>query len=211
VTTADPDRRRVGLIPLLLLGGGLLLAVVISAGLIGFDATSNLKASNESVVGSSERLTVANQLELRVIDLQTGVRGFVITGDPSFLAPRNQALRQIPRLERRLLAGLPPTGRATLGHLFKRIERYMSGVQPRVLSLARRDLEAARRLIATGIGNDVVDAMRREFASFDRAQSAERVRRKSTAERRASRAKAIQLVGLGAALVLVGIADLPGR
>lgn len=33
------DNRSFGLLPLLLIGGGLLLAVVVGAGLIGYDAT----------------------------------------------------------------------------------------------------------------------------------------------------------------------------
>jgi PAS domain S-box-containing protein len=190
-------RGRLGLLTIVLIGGAVLLAIVIGSRLVTINALSTLEQSNDSLIESSESLRVANELEQRVIDLETGQRGYLITGDRRFLQPRSEALRAIPLLERRLLAeeAVSEQDKAILGRLFQRIARY-GNYQERILTLAEEDLGAARAIVTTAVGKRQVDAMREIFAEFSRRQSAEEERHRDDAAGSSSNAKTIAIVSL---------------
>ena len=80
------------------------LALVVGAVFAALLLTGE-KARNaeHSALHSQDVLVAANELELRVLDLETGQRGFILTRQMEFLAPWQQAM-----------AALPPEGRALL-------------------------------------------------------------------------------------------------
>lgn len=199
--------RRLGLIPLLTLGGGLLLAAVIASRLISLNAISELRDGSDRIAVSSESIVLASKLESRVIDLQSGVRGFLVTGEPKFLAPQTSALRVIPQLERELLAVVPTDqrrDRATLRRLFRRIDRYVSAYQVPLISLAHDDLAAARSVVGAGTGARQMAAMRDLLSRFTRAQSAEQSRQQAAADSFAGREEVLGIARLILVPLLVG-------
>lgn len=191
-------RRRLGLLGLLVIGVAVLLSIAIVSRLAGLAAVSKLNESNDSFVRTSQSLIFANNLEQRVIDLETGLRGYLLTGERRFLAPRDAALRVIPSLERRLRAEQQggAGALATLRDLYARIESYAYVYQPRVLSLASRDLGRARDVRTTLEGKVLVDRMRAIFAGFLAGQAQRATRRRDAAANSVSRAETIALVGL---------------
>jgi PAS domain S-box-containing protein len=198
-----------GLLTIVLIGGALLLAIVIGSRLVTIDALNALGESNDSLIESSESLRVANELEQRVIELETGQRGYLITGDRSFLEPRTSALREIPELERKLLAKVSASereDRRLLRDLFRRIDRYAEDYQEPILTLARSDLRAAQEAVAVGAGKRQVDAMRTIFSEFLRRQSAEQGRQRDAAADSSSRAETIAIVSLATVPLLLALA-----
>ncbi|MGN6372462.1 MAG: ATP-binding protein [Solirubrobacteraceae bacterium] len=198
-------RRRLSLLALLVIGVSLVLAIVIVSRLATLGATSKLKESNDNFVRSSQSLILANDLEQRVIDLETGLRGYLLTGERSFLAPRSAALRVIPSLERSLQAERErgDGDLATLRELYERIERYAYGYQPRVLQLASHDLAGARDMSVTSEGKRLVDQMRAIFARFAAEQARVAARRHDAASKSVASAETIALIGLIAVPVLI--------
>ena len=69
----------------------LLAATVATTFGFVLSATAAQRDSEQATRQSLEALDRANELERFVIDLETGVRGFVITSEEQFLAPWNQA------------------------------------------------------------------------------------------------------------------------
>jgi PAS domain S-box-containing protein len=206
-------RPRLGLLSIVLIGGAVLLAIVIGSRLATINALSTLGSSNDSLVESTESLLIASELEQRVIDLETGQRGYLITGEERFLQPRTEALREIPELERRLLAEEPasePEDRAMLSDVFRRIDRYAEDYQEPILAQAHGDLEAARDVIATGAGKQQVDAIRRIFSDFLRRQSVEAEELREEAADTSSRAETIAIVSLVAVPLLLLLALIWG-
>ncbi|HKO39611.1 MAG TPA: ATP-binding protein [Solirubrobacterales bacterium] len=190
-------RPRHSLLTIVLIGGALLLAIVIGSRLVTINALNTLEKSNDSLIESSESLRLANELEQRVIDLETGQRGYLITGNRRFLQPHSEALRAIPRLEQRLLAeeAVSEQDKVVLRRLFQRIDRY-GNYQERILTLAEEDLGAARDVVTTAVGKRQVDAMREIFTEFIRRQSAEEERYRDDAAGSSSNAKTIAIVSL---------------
>lgn len=191
-------RRGFGLLGVLVTGVVVLLSMAIVSRLAGLGAISKLDESNDNFARASQSLVLANSLEQRVVDLETGLRGYLLTGERRFLAPRNAALRAIPSLERRLEAEREPGegDLVTLRNLYTRVERYAYGYQPRVLALAGRDLEKARAVGITLEGKDLVDQMRAVFARFIAAEALDAQRRRGAASSSASTAETIGLFGL---------------
>ena len=85
-------------------GFGLLVAAVF--GLL-VHAVREQRDATRRTTAAADFVATGNRLERLVIDTETGQRGFVISGDPGFLAPLDQARAQIPEAFARLrgLAG----------------------------------------------------------------------------------------------------------
>ena len=95
VTT--PDILRAGLTRRTVVAGGLLALLVASAFTVVVLAIAELRQSAVLARHSEAVLAAANRLERLVIDLETGQRGFVITGEERFLEPWNDARQNFPR------------------------------------------------------------------------------------------------------------------
>src|SRR5438105_2276114 len=67
-------------------------------------AARSLQTADRARSGSTSALTTANQLEQSVLDLETGLRGYLLAGRPVFLQPYRAALRRYPVLARQLEA-----------------------------------------------------------------------------------------------------------
>src|SRR6266542_3679314 len=78
---------RGGLTGRMVVGSGLLLVVVGVAFAVLLVSVAELRTATRLARHSQEVLVAANQLERLVIDLETGQRGFVITGQERFLGP----------------------------------------------------------------------------------------------------------------------------
>ena len=97
------------------LGGGLvLLAVIAVVAVVLLNAVSVAREASAVTRRSNARVDAVNLLQSNVIDLETGLRGYSITGDSEFLAPFRAALRSAPLNTRRLriLARTDPTSLA---------------------------------------------------------------------------------------------------
>ena len=140
-----------------------------------------------------------------MIDLQAGVRGFVIAGDPRFLEPSERARRLLPgQLRRvRLAAAEDPRQRALADRIDRRIRSYIEDYTVPLVARARRDREAATRVVARGEGKRRVDRLRYDFALLSSRERASATVRERRAQAQADRAVALGLGGLGACVLLI--------
>src|SRR3954447_24458393 len=79
------------------LRGRVIIASVVLAAIVGgifailIVAIGELRDSSDAARHSEQVLAAANRLERRVIDLETGLRGLLLTRDERFLAPFRSA------------------------------------------------------------------------------------------------------------------------
>jgi signal transduction histidine kinase len=183
----------------------LLLAVLVgTAFTVLLFAISDLRASGRLVTHSREANTVADRLEERVIDLETGVRGFVITRQERFLEPWRSARAAFPN-EARTLERLvdKPEQKRRVRQIARETAAYITGYSVPLVKAARQNNPAARSIAATAEGKRRVDALRRSFDRFksvERALLAKRQRRDDT---NAGRAVTAATVGLAGSVVLI--------
>src|SRR6266545_786188 len=86
----------------LAVGSSLLLLLVGAAFAVLLVSVADLRTSTRLARHSEEVLAAANQLERLIVDLETGERGFVITGQDQFLQPWQAARIAIPGQARTL-------------------------------------------------------------------------------------------------------------
>jgi len=118
--------------------------------------------------GYVQALVTTNHLERSVVDLETGLRGFLLTRQPRFLQPYSQALRDIPA-ESFSLRGEVAGNRALsrpAARLVAAIESYERGyLEPLASSDAR--LSENQIVAVTNEGKLLLDGIRSQSASVE--------------------------------------------
>ena len=131
-----------------------ILAVTVGASFVfSLVAISAERDWERQVTGSLEELALVNELERLVIDLETGVRGFLITHEERFLEPWEEARAAFPgRAEE--LVGLTddPVQDPLARQITADVESYIEDYAVPLLEAARRNDPAASGVAATDGG-----------------------------------------------------------
>ncbi len=197
---------RGGLTGRMVVGSGLLLVVVGVAFAVLLVSVAELRTATRLARHSQEVLVAANQLERLVIDLETGQRGFVITGQERFLGPWRAARVAVPGQAStlaRLVAGDPAQQRRAQ-RLWRAVRSYVEDYSVGLVAAARRDPAAARTVAATQEGKRRVDAMRGEFDRLIGTEQGLAVARQQRAQGAARRAIGAAAGGLAGSVLLIG-------
>jgi signal transduction histidine kinase len=186
-----------------ILAAGLLLAVV-GAGVFAL-LLYNLRDANNAARKPEEAIAAASLLETLVLDLETGQRGFVITGQPRFLEPWRAALVALPEQEAVLerLARNDPRQEATARAITRAVRSYVDSYARPLIATARRNRAKAELMVAAGAGKRRVDAMRGQLATFSAAENGLAATRRAHASSAATLTIAVGAAGLVGILLLI--------
>jgi CHASE3 domain sensor protein len=128
---------------------------------------SDLRTSQREATRSREANAAADQLEERVIDLETGTRGFVITRQERFLEPWRAARAEIPGGLRQLERfAEDPEQKARVSRISRDLTSYVREYSVPLVSAVGRNEASARSIAITAEGKRRVDELRREFGAF---------------------------------------------
>jgi PAS domain S-box-containing protein len=184
------------------------LAVLVVGGFVVLAAEIQvLRSQQRSDVGTAAVLTASGALEISLLDMQGGSRGYVITGQPALLVPYHQALAvypgQVSQLSR-LTASNPAAHRRALA-IGQGISGYVRDWAGPVIRQASTSLAAAQRMVASGDGQRRVNRLRSQFAALNRQQQA----LAAAQQARADRTGTVSLIlGLGCAAVSLALITL---
>src|SRR5215212_4749673 len=193
------------------LRGRVIIASVVLAAIVGvifailLVAIGELRDSSDAASHSEQVLAAANRLERRVIDLETGLRGLLLTRDERFLSPFRSAQAAVPPEARRLqsLVASTPEQMPRAKTLTKAIDRYLKGyVVPQVLRGRVRPGSGQARAV-TDEGKRRIDDLREQFSEFIAAESALADMRRDSADDQARTAVLIGVLGLVVSVLLV--------
>ena len=194
-----------GLTARMLLASGLLMLVLGAAFTVLLVAVADLRESARVARNSEEVLATANEVERLIVDLETGVRGFVLTREEGFLEPWDAARRSLPAraaaLER-LSAGNPEQER-TARQIGQAASAYGEEYAAPLIEAVRRGDPAARGVAATAEGKRRVDAMRADFDTFIGRERRLAGSRQARSDEAARRAVVAAVGGLAVSLLLV--------
>jgi signal transduction histidine kinase len=184
------------------------LAIVIGAAFaVLLSSVADLRRAEARLSRSHDVLVTANRLERLVIDLETGERGFLITGEDRYLEPWSAAQITFPGQARtlsRLVAGSPQQERRAqaIGHSAR---TYIRDYSVPLIATARRDLAAARATAATDQGKRRMDAIRAQFNGLTATESTVTATLQRRSDVAAHQATAAVAGGLAASLLLVAV------
>jgi signal transduction histidine kinase len=184
------------------LGVGIGLALVFG---VMFLAIAGLRHRSLEARHSQQVIASANQLQTLVIDLETGLRGYVITNDRRELRPWRQATQQYPGAIRKLLAlseGDRLQHQRALG-IKASIDDYLTTFSLPLVAFMRRNPQSVRTIIASGGGRVQVDEIRSRFARFLDTERHLGETRDEAARTTARNALIVGGIALGTALLLI--------
>ncbi|MGI5286379.1 CHASE3 domain-containing protein [Nonomuraea polychroma] len=189
--------------------GAVLALIVGGAFAVLLASITDLRQAQLREQRSAEVTTMANRLERLIIDMETGQRGFALTGQEQFLQPWRDAIAVFPgrasALER-LVADVPAQ-QALAREITAAGSSYVNDYSVPLVAALRRGSSAegtAATLPATLEGKRRVDAMRGDFdALVASALSLTRTERQRT-DAAARRAIAVGVAGLIASVALIG-------
>jgi CHASE3 domain sensor protein len=191
----------------LALGFAVAVLTVIVIGVSGHRSTAQLIETDQLVGHSHEVRRVLAQLLSSLKDVETGSRGFLLTGEESYLEPYHAGLRESTRL-------LSEARRRTADHSEqqRRVVQLASLVEARLSRMAKvidvyrtQGLGTIQKGNMLDEGKQQMDEIRRLAAELDQVESDLLVQRARNSEQSARSAQAVILWGslLGGGLVLV--------
>jgi signal transduction histidine kinase len=168
-------------------------------------AVSALDDAREREAHSKEVTAAIVVIEKLVIDLETGLRGLVLSGNQRFLVPWERAQEELPRrldaLER-LVSDDPAQRRRTLD-LRAAINEYIDDFSRPLVDIARDTPAAVRSSVATEEGKFLTDRIRTRFADLLAAEDARAAASAESANTQSSRAIGFGIAGLVACALLI--------
>jgi signal transduction histidine kinase len=186
------------------IAGAIIATVFAVAFLRVADSTRELRDAARAHHRVDDLVASAARVEKLVVDLETGQRGFVITGKAGFLDPWHDALRALPDRIAAMVyeARHDATALATARDLRRRVNGYIRSWSEPVVALARRAPERARMLILSAEGKRRVDQLRERFAQLIEPAEELAAARSTEADAAARSAVRDGVIGLVASVLL---------
>jgi signal transduction histidine kinase len=165
-----------------------------------------LLASGAWVERTDEVLGNANRLERLHIDMETGLRGYLITQDRTFLEPFNRGLALIPPLSASMARMLndDPDQQQLLASIDREREAWVEYAHREINERATGGDWVST--VAAGTGKSLMDRIRELFDSFIAKEEQLRADRDRNVRRTASRSvwvASLAALGIGACLALL--------
>jgi signal transduction histidine kinase len=188
------------------------LAVLVAAVFVALIlAISTLREATDEEAQSKDVTAAALELEKLVLDSQTGLTGFTITGNERLLAPYQAAINILPaRIERfdRLTRDEKRGQAQRARQLVQETQYYLDEYAVPVLTFAREESLAAGRQATQTEGRRRIDTLRRLFGNFIDAEDARAADRASSAATSAERAIAFGIFGLASSAAFIVVFGL---
>jgi signal transduction histidine kinase len=192
-----------------------LSAIAVAVGLavvfaVMFVAIVGLRHRSNEARHSQQVIAAANRLQTLVVDLETGVRGFVITNQERYLDPWQSAQERYPSAIAALLrlTGDDRRQHARAISIGRAIDTYLRVYSRPLVEFMRRNPVAARRVVAEGLPRQQVEAIRGRFDRFLATETALGKARNDRAATTARNALVVGGLGLGAGFLLILVGAL---
>jgi PAS domain S-box-containing protein len=187
------------------LGFGVLLAVLAAGGVLGYVNVQRL-AENERLVAQTHEVIAELEALLSTLkDAETGQRGYLLTEDEKYLQPYEEALNRVQTIVGHVkeLTSDNPDQQARFAVIEKKIPARIDELRQTIDLTKRGDRPAAMKIVRTDAGKAKMDDLREGVAVMRRAE--EDLLRQRDAQSQASfRVTAVSIVlsvVIGAVLV----------
>jgi anti-anti-sigma factor len=184
----------------------LLFGLVLVAIRIGIVIANNqLRDASVLAEHSQQVLAAADAAQRRTVDLETGLRGWQLTGDRGFLDPTTNALPLLPGQLAQLvrLVRDDPIQGARARQLQRQVTSYADDYIRPALRQPGGRLAPAERVATTSEGKRRLDAIRAGFEQLDATERQLARERSADARTSSSRADALGIGGLVLLLVML--------
>jgi signal transduction histidine kinase len=150
----------------------LALGVIVSLAVLGFAEIGyrRLEFANKAMSAALEMETAVNETLALIGEAESGQRGYLLTGDPSYLNPYKAALPKIDKTFARLRELINANGTAVMidhtAQLNVLIGKKVNELESTLALNDRNGRQAAFQLIDTGLGQRLMDEIRIQAQSI---------------------------------------------
>ncbi|MEW6127409.1 MAG: CHASE3 domain-containing protein, partial [Acidobacteriota bacterium] len=187
-------------------GFALALLIMIIIGAVSYQSASRMRADAEEVERTNKVFARLEKLYSTLPDAESGARGYVITGEDSYLDSYRlgiATLEQVLPELRQLIAD--PNQARRLNDLEPLIKEKFAFMKEIVDTRKEKGFTPAVQLVATGKGKHLMDEVRNRIAEISNEENTLMTRRSSESKASADRTKSIILYGVLAAFILLGV------
>jgi methyl-accepting chemotaxis protein len=181
--------------------------VTLITGVVTYQALTQSLETADRVRHTQDVIADGNELLLAVVNAQGGGRGFVITGDETYLTSFTEGNASFEEQASQLRA-LVSDNPSQVARVDQMVELHQQWLDQATLQIdARRTggLEEAVRLVSSGVGKGLVDDLRSVVADFIRTEQSLLRTRTDASDSAASSSRSFVLFGLGL-VILLGLA-----
>ncbi|AWN22273.1 hypothetical protein DKM44_02665 [Deinococcus irradiatisoli] len=193
----------------------LLWAVLLLVGCSGVWTMLHQRGAFLRVQESRQEITQIQATLVTVLNLETGIRGYAITGETPFLEPYNAARRliddQVQALRRAQYEHEDESSPAQLNHVARietLLQRWFKDIAE--YEIANRD-PYPERVVAvekSGRGKQLIDAVRAEIMAYDGAEQRELQVRQAQAQRAQRLNQDLTIAGMVGAILISVLSSL---
>lgn len=152
------------------LGLATVILFFIGSGYVLYANTRALNQNSMRVTQTHEIIKTLKEFESLIKDAETSQRGFVITGNDSYLVPYQNARTSLyDKLQviALLSSNDNPGRKAVLGTLKQRVDSKMSELEETIQLRRDRGFEASKALVITDRGKNDMDSIRSQIARIE--------------------------------------------
>jgi PAS domain S-box-containing protein len=184
----------------------LIAAAFVLSSVLMYQNTHHLILDASAVERSNELLDCLDDLISTVKDAETGQRGYLITGEASYLEPYHTAVEELRgKIEHlKQMAEDDPRLEVRIPELERNIAAKLEELE-QTLALWRTDPEAARRLILSDKGEKLMNALRAQVDEMEREERDLLSQRKNQSHRSYRTAVVTDLLTTLLGLIMVGL------
>ena len=189
----------------LIVGFALALALLGGVAWLNLRHAAHVQESSQWVAHTEKVRGELARLLMRLIDIETGARGFVVTGEPAYLEPFEAARTNMNAQfgDLRALTRDNPLQQAKCNGLEPLIARRIALAQTVVDARRNAGFEAARLELINGQGKAVMDQIRAELANMDAEEQSLLIQRSAAARREGDTARWMTLAGSSLSTLLL--------
>ncbi len=184
-------------------GYSVAMVIVLALGVVAYRSGRSALLTSRQVTHTYDVLHQIERLLSKLIDAETGVRGYIITGLDSFLEPYTSALPQVTGDfdELRRLTADNPAQQRRLDSLRPLIAARLDDLRQKVDVRRRNGFQPAAVLVQAGRGKQTMDDIRELVRQMEAEEQALLQRRAAEAD--ATARNTTLSVGLGTTLALI--------
>ncbi|MBU0723819.1 MAG: CHASE3 domain-containing protein [Alphaproteobacteria bacterium] len=149
-----------------------IVAIMFTVSAVAFWQVSVVQSAIHDAESANQMLDDINEMGAAIVDQQSGIRGYLISGDPAYLAPYENGTKRyataIDTLKSDIATDSDPKQRERLEQIITLHKEWIDTVATRQIAAMRAvdTIEQARTLEAVGAGKQFIDGIRSLLAEM---------------------------------------------
>ena len=158
-----------------------ILLFFLGSGYASYSNIEEIRRDADRVVKTHQSIMALDNLLSVMKDAETGQRGYLLTGEDSYLVPYREAQAALPQalVDLSSLTAGDSIQTARLGEMRKHIDAKMAELAKTILLRRTKGFDAAHAVVVTDLGKNEMDDLRSAVETTEKEDEAERDRRLS--------------------------------